>query len=78
MKNKKQQTGFSLVELMVGLVIGLLVSAIIITVFTQSKKSYSQDEEISQLQENGRYALQLLTRELSMANHLHDNAGLYR
>ena len=56
-----------MVELMVGLVIGLLISAIIITVFVQSKNSYSQDEEISKLQENGRYALQLLTRELSMS-----------
>jgi prepilin-type N-terminal cleavage/methylation domain-containing protein len=69
MKGNKQQFGFSLIELMIGMVIGLLVTGIVITVFSQSKKSYSQDEEIAQLQENGRYALQLLTRELAMAGY---------
>jgi prepilin-type N-terminal cleavage/methylation domain-containing protein len=67
MKNTKRQFGFSLIELMIGMVIGLLVSGIVIATFTQSKNSYNQDEEIAQLQENGRYTLQLLTRELSMA-----------
>ena len=67
MKDNRQQSGFSLIELMIGMVVGLLVTGIVITVFTQSKSSYNQDEEIAQLQENGRYALQLLTRELSMA-----------
>lgn len=67
MIEQKKQSAFSLIELMVGMVIGLLVTGIIITVFSQSKRNYNQDDEIAQLQENGRYVLQLLTREFSMA-----------
>jgi type IV pilus assembly protein PilW len=67
MNIKRKQYGFTLVELMVGLVIGLLISGIVITTFMQSKRNYSQDERIARLQENGRFALQLLSHEISMA-----------
>ena len=70
MTTKRQQTGFSLIELMIGLVLGLFVTGIVITVFTQSKRNYNQDEEIARLQENGRYAMQLLSRDLAMAGFL--------
>lgn len=67
MNIKRKENGFSLIELMVGLVIGLIVSGIVITTFMQSKRNYTQDETIARLQENGRFALQLLTKEISMA-----------
>jgi type IV pilus assembly protein PilW len=70
MIKNKQQAGFSLIELMVALVIGLFVMGVVITVFVQSKRNYNQDEEIARLQESGRYAIQLLSRELAMAGFL--------
>jgi type IV pilus assembly protein PilW len=70
MTTKRKQSGFSLIELMIGLVLGLFVTGIVITVFTQSKRNYNQDEEIARLQENGRYAMQLLSRDLAMAGFL--------
>jgi prepilin-type N-terminal cleavage/methylation domain-containing protein len=65
-----KQSGFTLIEMMVGLLIGLLVTAIIVATFTQSKGSYTQDEEIARMQENGRFVLTTLAREMSMAGFL--------
>lgn len=70
MMKKHRQAGFSLVELMVGVVIGLFVTGVVITMFVQSKRNYNQDEGFARLQENGRYAIQLLARDLAMAGFL--------
>jgi type IV pilus assembly protein PilW len=62
----RQQGGFSLVELMIALLLGLLLMSGIIAVYLESKNSFVQDEAISRVQENGRFALRLLTREIAM------------
>lgn len=63
----KWQVGFSLVELMIAIVLGLLLSAGIISIYAESKRNYGYEEELSRLQENGRYALGVLKRELTLA-----------
>ncbi|MGH8373254.1 MAG: PilW family protein [Gammaproteobacteria bacterium] len=55
-----RQVGLSLVELMVALVIGLILTAGVISVYLTSKKSYSADTGLAQVQENGRFALSFL------------------
>lgn len=60
------QSGFSLVELMIALLLGLLLMSGIIAVYLESKNNFVQDEAISRVQENGRFALRLLTREIAM------------
>ena len=62
----RQQGGFSLVELMIALLLGLLLMSGIIAVYLESKNSFVQDEAIARVQENGRFALRLLTREVAM------------
>lgn len=59
--------GFTLVELMVALLLGLLLSGAIISVFLEGKNNFVQDDEVARVQENGRYALRLLSREIGMA-----------
>jgi len=59
--------GFTLVELLVALVLGLLLTGGIVNIYLQNKQNYLQDEEIARLQENARYALNMLKRELTMA-----------
>lgn len=59
--------GFSLVELMIALLLGLLLSAGIISVYLNSKTAFEQDEEVARVQENGRFALKVLSSNLSMA-----------
>ena len=63
----RAQTGFSLIELMVALLLGLLLMSGIIAVYLESKRGFVQDEAIARVQENGRYALRLLSREIAMA-----------
>lgn len=59
--------GFTLIELMVALLLGLLLSGAIISVFLEGKNNFVQDDEVARVQENGRYALRLLSREIGMA-----------
>lgn len=59
--------GFSLIELMVSIVLGLLLTAGIVTVYLESKRNYLIEDEMARMQENGRYALHLLKRELTLA-----------
>jgi type IV pilus assembly protein PilW len=60
--------GFSLVELMVGLAIGLFLLAGTIMVFSETRKQYRAIDEIARLQENARYALSTLEVDARMAN----------
>ncbi len=59
--------GFTLIELMISLLLGLLLTGGIISVFIEGKRNFVQDDEVSRVQENGRYALRLLSREIGMA-----------
>ncbi len=62
----QRQGGFSLVELMIALLLGLLLMSGIIAVYLEGKNNFVQDEAISRVQENGRFALRLLSREIAM------------
>ncbi len=59
--------GFTLVELMIALALGLTLSGAITKIYLQNNASSRQDEQVSRLQENARFALKLLSREIAMA-----------
>lgn len=59
--------GFSLVELMVALVLGLLLSAGIINIYIDGRRNFNFEEESARLQENGRFAINLLKSNLTQA-----------
>lgn len=63
---KLSQSGLSLVELLVALVISVIISFGVVNLFLQMRISSQQDDEIARLQENGRWALRYLSRELGM------------
>lgn len=60
--------GFTLIELMVAMVLGLLVAAGIITVFASTSSSNKAQTQLAQLQEEGRFAITRLSTDLRMAN----------
>lgn len=65
---KRNQTlGFSLVELMVAMVLGLLLSGAAISLFITARESYRTNEALARLQETGRYAFEILARSLREA-----------
>ena len=63
-----KQQGLSLIELMVAIVISSLLMAGTIQLFVNNKQTYRVQEAISRLQENGRFAIQFLTRDIRMAD----------
>ncbi|GAB3092370.1 hypothetical protein GCM10027217_03200 [Pseudomaricurvus hydrocarbonicus] len=62
-----EQRGFTLVELLVAMTLGIVLSAGVAVLFLESSTNYSQDDETARMQENGRFAVQLLSHELGMA-----------
>jgi len=68
--NPLRQSGFSLVELMVAITLGLLIVAGLTTVFVGNSQTRSQMEQAAQQSENGRYAMELLTNDLRNAGYL--------
>jgi len=65
--NHRRQQGLTLVELMISITLGLLVLAAVLQLFVGSKQSYNLQEGMGRMQENGRYAIDFLTREIGMA-----------
>jgi type IV pilus assembly protein PilW len=64
------QRGFSLVELMVALLIGVILTSGVISVYITSKASYSMNTGLGQVQEAGRYALGIMQPILVMAGNI--------
>lgn len=62
------QDGLTLIELMVAMVLGLLVAAGIITVFSSTSSSNKALDQLARLQEEGRFAVTRLGSDLGMAN----------
>lgn len=75
-RNPVRTRGFSLVELMVALLITLLLVAGIGQIFLASRKSAALQESLARLQENGRYAMELITTDLRRAGYLGGNADI--
>jgi len=67
---KSKSPGFTLVELMVAITIGLIILAVLSVVYVGSKRTYRSQEALSRLQENGRYAIDFLGRDLRMAGYM--------
>jgi type IV pilus assembly protein PilW len=59
--------GFSLVELMIALAIGLVLLAGLVSTFAQSAKAHRELQKFSQQIENGRYGLDLISSDLRHA-----------
>jgi type IV pilus assembly protein PilW len=67
MRRCKQQAGMSLVEILVSLVISIFLLGGIIQVYLANKAAYSFTNAISRVQENGRFSVDIITRDLRMA-----------
>ncbi len=61
------QRGFTLIELMIAMVIGLVVTGAAIGIFLSNQKIYRSSEAMSRMQENMRTAYDLLARDLRVA-----------
>lgn len=64
------QRGFTLVELLVAMTIGLVLLLVIGTVFVSSRQTFSEQENHARLQETGRFALEVIGRSIKQAGHV--------
>jgi len=69
-RTRRYFSGFTLVELMVALVLGLILTGGVINIYISSKQTYRMQDNQSRLQENGRFALQYLSKDLRMAGYM--------
>ena len=63
----RHQAGFSLVELMIAITLGLIVLLAVGSIFIGSRQTYRVQEDNARLQEAGRYALEVLGRSIRQA-----------
>ena len=65
----RHQTGLTLIEIMIALLIGAFLLGGVINIFINSKQTYRMQEGLSRLQENGRFAMDFLTNDIRMAGY---------
>lgn len=68
-QEKVKQGGASMVELMVALLVVSLLMIAMVAMFLSSRASFIGQEQIGRLQENGRYAFSLITKEIERAGY---------
>jgi type IV pilus assembly protein PilW len=68
-----REKGFTLIELMIAVVLGLLLIAGTMTVFVSTKQGYRLENGLSLMQATGRATLDLLAKEVTMAGFPQEN-----
>jgi len=63
----KNQSGLSMVELLVAVAVGLMLLAGITTMFANSRQTYEANQRLARIQENGRFALEQIGRDVRVA-----------
>lgn len=70
----KKHKGMTLVEVMIAITLGLLITAAITTMFVSMRKSYKQNDSIARMQENARFAMEMITQDLRHAGFFGNEA----
>ncbi len=75
-RNKSQnQQGMTLVEILIAMLIGLVLLSGVLTIFTNSKQTYRMQEALSRLQENSRFSMDFISRDVRQAGFLGCNSN---
>ena len=67
--NRQSQKGLSLIELMIAITLSIFITAAMISLFVNSKQNYRLNENMSRLQENARFAMSFLARDIRMSDY---------
>lgn len=62
--------GFTIIELMVAITISALILGVLTQVYIGARASYRMSEALSRMQENGRYAMDFLARDIRLAGYM--------
>jgi type IV pilus assembly protein PilW len=72
---REYQQGFSLLEVFIALAIGLVIFAGVLSIFVGMRTTTTETTSFGELQENGRFALSLLTNDISKQDLWGDYTG---
>lgn len=67
---KDSEQGFTIIEMIVSLVIGMLILGIALSLFYVQRKSFGIQEQLTQMQQNMRVGMDIMSREIRMAGYL--------
>lgn len=63
-----KQSGFTLIELMISLTLGLIVVAATILLFLTGQKSVAMQKGVTELQDNANFGLNYITQDIRLTN----------
>ena len=65
--SKNKESGFTLVELLIAMTIGLIIMAALSSTFFMQRKIYDVQDQVVEMVQNARVAMDMMTREIRMA-----------
>jgi len=74
--NKHRQSGFSIIELLVAVTLGLFLMAALVEVLLSGNRSFTSANHLSRLQENGRIATSMIVTDLKRAGYMGGNSEI--
>lgn len=73
--SSRNQSGYTLIELLISVSLGLAMMSVAMQYLIGSSASFNATETASRIQENGRFALSMITDDLRMAGYGDPNSG---
>jgi type IV pilus assembly protein PilW len=64
------QNGFTLTELMIAMVLGVILAGGVVNLFVIGQKSFRMDENVARMQNEGRFAINEIVRDIRMAGYI--------
>jgi len=76
LSNKHRQSGFSIIELLVAVTLGMFLMAALVEVLLSGNRSFTSANHLSRLQENGRIATGMIVIDLKRAGYMGGNSQI--
>jgi len=67
---QRHSVGFTLVEVMISITIGLIILAAVMSLLVSTRKAYNVQDRLARIQENGRFAMNFLMQDIRAAYHI--------
>lgn len=67
--SKNYSSGFTIVEIMIALALGVLLSSALVQIFTSTHSLAAMETSLSRVQETGRFAMEAIAKDIRMAGY---------
>jgi len=74
--SRRCEHGFSMIELLIAMMLGLFLMAALVEVLLNGKQSFTAVNDLSRLQENGRIATSMIVSDLKRAGYMGGNSDI--